>query len=320
MGIAGVWLAMMLVCNTKIWADSPEDMSPSHRHALGDGEIRGMVHGREVIVATTARVAGAVDSLRWSDLEFIDSYDHGRQLQSAASFDCGRDDPFWPERFNPTEAGSRGDGLGPTSSSELQIFEVDGRTLQTKNRMAFWLAPGEESFGRAGLNGTKLSNHWLEKRIQVGCKASPDAIQFDLDFQMPADELHRLAQFEVLTGYMPPYFERFVFWDAVRNQFSTLSDGPGEQPYPLAFSTSDGAHALGVWMVPPSNERYSPIGYGRFRFETEKVVKWNCAVRIASPTKVDLVRHSFRVYVVVGSLNQVASTFQHLQSRLDQSR
>ena len=68
--------------------------------------------GSPLTITTTSRLAGAVDSLRWRNHEFIDSADHGRQLQSACSFDAMSDEPFWAVRFNPTEAGSRLDGAG----------------------------------------------------------------------------------------------------------------------------------------------------------------------------------------------------------------
>ena len=197
---------------------------PPNPNSLGKGQIQGDVHGRRLIITTTSRVAGAVDSMRYQGVEFIDSHDHGRQMQSAASFDCSRDDPFWPERFNPTEAGSRSDGLGPSSTSRLLSFEAKDKTIQTKNQMAFWLPPGEQSFGRPGLNTTRISNHLLEKRIQIGCSVSPNAIQVDVAFEMPRDEKHRLAQFEVLTGYMPVHFQRFWRWDAGNRSFDSLDD------------------------------------------------------------------------------------------------
>src|SRR5205085_4632706 len=78
----------------------------------GDAVIRGKAGPSDIVITTTARLAGAIHSLRWNGQEFIDSADHGRQLQSAANFDGGG--RFFPETFNPTEAGSRKDGAGPT--------------------------------------------------------------------------------------------------------------------------------------------------------------------------------------------------------------
>jgi hypothetical protein len=68
----------------------------------GNAVIRAQAGPSEIVITTTARLAGAIHSVTRDGKEFIDSLDHGRQLQSAANFDCaGR---FIPEVFNPTEA------------------------------------------------------------------------------------------------------------------------------------------------------------------------------------------------------------------------
>ena len=60
----------------------------------GNKSISIQVDGYPLIITTTSRLAGAVHSIRWRDKEFIDSADHGRQLQSACSFDAMSDEPF----------------------------------------------------------------------------------------------------------------------------------------------------------------------------------------------------------------------------------
>ena len=81
----------------------------------GDAEIRAPVGESEIVITTTSRLAGAIHSLTWNGKEFIDSFDHGRQLQSASNFDAGT--PITGETFNPTEAGSRDDGAGPSQQA-----------------------------------------------------------------------------------------------------------------------------------------------------------------------------------------------------------
>src|SRR5579884_1225590 len=128
----------------------------------GDAVIRGNVGPSEIVITTTSRVAGAIHSLTWNGKEFLDSFDHGRQLQSAANFDCGGD--LLDETFNPTEAGSRDDGHGPKSSSKLLRLRAGDGELETTTRMAFWLAPGEKSSGHPAKNEKVLSDHILTKR------------------------------------------------------------------------------------------------------------------------------------------------------------
>src|SRR6185436_18935187 len=126
----------------------------------GDSVIRAPAGGSEIVITTTSRCAGAIHSLTWNGKEFIDSADHGRQLQSASNFDAGKE-PFFPETFNPTEAGSARDGAGKKSTSKLLELRAKNNELATKSLMAFWLAPGEKSQGHPALNDKRLSDHLL---------------------------------------------------------------------------------------------------------------------------------------------------------------
>ena len=95
----------------------------------GEAQIRAEAGTSEIVITTTSRVAGAIHSLTWNGLEFIDSTDHGRQMQSAANFDANS--RFVPETFNPTEAGSRFDGVGTRSSSVLHSLAAEANVLST---------------------------------------------------------------------------------------------------------------------------------------------------------------------------------------------
>ena len=140
----------------------------------GDAQIRAQAGPSEIVITTTSRLAGAIHSLKWNGREFIDSTDHGRQLQSASNFDAGS--RFVPETFNPTEAGSRFDGAGPKSSSVLLELTAKGRVLSTQSQMAFWLKPGEKSFGNPAKNTTIVSKHLLKKTVTLGVHGLPHAI------------------------------------------------------------------------------------------------------------------------------------------------
>jgi hypothetical protein len=62
---------------------------PDATQVSGDAVIRASANGSEIVITTTSRVAGAIDSLTWDGREFIDSHDHGRQMQSASNLDLG---------------------------------------------------------------------------------------------------------------------------------------------------------------------------------------------------------------------------------------
>ena len=271
----------------------------------GDATVRGDFGGSAIVVRTAARFAGAIDSLTWGGREFIDRADHGRQLQSAASFDRAAEGEFWAERFNPTEAGSRADGDGPTSTSRLVSLEATAAELRTTTRMAFWLKPGEKSAGRPALNDAAVSGHLLAKRVRVGHGTLANVLEYDVTFTVPAGERHTFAQFEALTGYMPPEFAVFRKFAPATGRLEALGDGPGEQASPVAFATASGGHAMGVYSPDQPSPGYGAAGYGRFRFAAEKVVKWNCVFRARNPQGVAAGDHRFRLFVAVGTLEDV---------------
>lgn len=277
----------------------------------GDTIIRGRAGDSEIVITTTSRLAGAIHSLTWNGKEFIDSADHGRQLQSAAGFDFppGMGKRFNPEAFNPTEAGSRDDGAGGTSTSKLVKMHAAGNTLETTTQMAFWLKPGEKSSGDPARNKTALSEHLLSKRVTIGYKGLPHAIQYDVTFTVPRDEAYTYACFEALTGYMPPEFDRFWKMDAETKQLEPLDAGPGEQAKPVALSTADGKHAMGVFSPDQPARGFEHAGYGRFKFEHEKVVKWNCAFRERGAVGGN---YHYRIFVAVGTLEDVRRTIAAL--------
>ncbi len=277
-----------------------------HSPVSGDAVIRAPAGDSEIVLTTTSRVAGAFHSLTWGGKEFINSTDHGRQLQSASNFDAGQL-PMRSETFNPTEAGSRRDHIGPTSTSRLIALTAKPGQLETKTQMAFWLAPGEKSGAYPACNTTVLSNHLLEKRVQLGWHGLGHVIAYNVVFTVPEGEPHQQAVFEALTGYMPAEFSQFWKFDRARGELAPLSDGPGEQSEPVVLATTGGGYAMGIWS-PEADARY-----GRFRFAREQVVKWNCVFRQGGPgQRIAPGRYPFRLFVAVGTLADVRDALQRL--------
>jgi hypothetical protein len=279
----------------------------------GDAVIRAPAGQSEIVITTTSRLAGAIHSLTWNGKEFIDSTDHGRQLQSASNFDAGS--PITAETFNPTEAGSRRDGRGPTSTSKLLHLVTTDKALQATTQMAFWLAPGERSGPNLAKNATRVSNHLLTRRVKIGYRQMAHVLEYDVSFRVPIGERHALAVFEALTGYMPAEFEKFWKFNPQTAELEPLSDGPGEQPHPVVLATADGRYAMGIYTPQKAGSHpdlYS-VAYGRFRFPAEKVVKWNCVFRFANQTHgVSTGEYDFPLRVIVGDLETVRGSLEQL--------
>jgi hypothetical protein len=300
---------LLVVTLFACWPVYPRSLATEPAAApSGNGVIRAKYGSSEIVITTTDRLAGAIHSLKWDGKEFVDSFDHGRQLQSAASFDAGSPQEFWAECFNPTEAGSGADGVGATSSSKLQQFRAASAELTSTVQMAFWLAPGEKSSGRPALNEKVLSDHLVSKRVHIGHANLANVIEYQVTFTVPRGERHRYAQFEALTGYMPAEFRTFRTFQTALGTLENLSDGPGEQQSPIVFATASGSHALGIYSPDQPSSGFDKAGYGRFRFPDEKVVKWNCVFRELNSDGIPAGERRFRMFVVVGTMEQVRQT------------
>jgi hypothetical protein len=276
----------------------------------GDAELTGFIGGKPLVIRTTSRLAGAIDSVKWAGVEFIDSHDHGRQLQSAINADV--DGVYHVECYNPTEAGSVVDALGPKSTSRLEAISFKDGVLSQRTRMAYWLAPGMKSGGHLAQNATLLSDHVLQKQVRIGRPGMDHVLDYKVTFTVPADRPHKVLQFEALTGYMPAAFSEELRFDAQTATLVPLPRQNGEQRDPVVLSTPSGSHAMGIFTPdrPPSGQ--SPAGYGRFKFEREKVVKWNCVFRLRQPEPIKPGDYSFQLYVVIGTREDCRRTLAAL--------
>ncbi|HEU5070066.1 MAG TPA: hypothetical protein VFV96_06605 [Verrucomicrobiae bacterium] len=276
---------------------------PLQAGPAGDAVIRAPAGRSEIVITTTIRLAGAIHSLTWNGREFINSTDHGRQLQSACSFDNAPQANA--ETFNPTEAGSRRDHVGPNSTSRLLELAADGNHLHTRTQMAFWLAPGERSDGQLARNTNTLSDYVLTKDVRIGYERWPQALDYRVTFTVPANAQHTAAQFEALTGYMPPEFSEFWQFSPAAKKLEPLSDGPGEIRNPVVLATPDGRHAMGIFAPPQAQPNTTGPSYGRWKFADHRVVKWNCVFRVHGAKGLPTGDYSYRMLVPVGTLSQV---------------
>ena len=305
----GSWLlvSVAIIGMTRVRADGVSVVPAEFTRPIA---VRQPALGSEIVITITPRVAGAIHSITWNGREFIDSFDHGRQLQSAANFDAGT--RFHPETFNPTEAGSRNDGRGNQSSSRLLKLRYGRRWIETRTQMAFWLAPGQKSNGAPAKNTELCSRHQLTRRVTIGFEGLDHVLQYQTTFNVPADEGHRYAQFEAVTGYMPADFSAFWKCDPATGRAERLSDGPGEQALPVILATPSGSHAMGVYSPDQPSPGFEQAGYGRWRFPKQRVTKWNSVFRVRRPDGIRSGDYEFQNFVVIGDLQTVIDTIRKL--------
>jgi len=282
-----------------LWALLPACLCAQAPAVSGDAALTGVIGGKPLVIRTTSRLAGAIDSVRWDGVEFIDSHDHGRQLQSAINADVGG--VYHVECYNPTEAGSVVDALGPKSTSRLEFLSTKDGDLTTRTRMAFWLAPGMKSGDHLALNDRALSDHVLTKRVRIGRPGMDHVLDYRVTFTVPADRPHTYLQVEALTAYMPWGFSEELGFDAKTASLVPLSRQNGEQPAPVVLSTPSGSHAMGVFTPTRPEPGQPAVGYGRFKFASDKVVKWNCVFRERGARPLRPGDRTYQLYVVLGT-------------------
>ena len=280
----------------------------------GDAVLKKQIAKDEASITTTSRVAGAIHSFKFRGQEYIDSFDHGRQLQSASNLNMGK--KFIPEVFNPTEAGSEFDGKGLKSSSRLLFLEVKNEELVTKNQMAFWIRPGMKSQGNLAYNTAELSNHLLQKQVRFGFMGLEQVLDYRVNFSVPEKEGHTYAQFETLTGYMPWEFQQFLRWNPEQKKLVPLDKQSGEQSFPVVLATEDGKHAMGVVSLEKKSKGMTGPGYGRFYFPNDKVVKWNCVYRLQNKDGLNPGDYSFRMLVPFGTVAEVENTIKSIMEKV----
>jgi hypothetical protein len=270
--------------------------------ASADYTVRQSVLNSPLVLHASQRTAGAIDSIKFRGREFVNAYDHGREWQSAVSYDG------FGECLNPTEAGSMKDDKGPDTSSQLLDANVKDSTLTTTVRMAYWLAPdqaypnacGEHKDVHVAQNKVVVSDDTLLKRVTVGYHELTNVIEYLVTLNV--GEPHESATFEAVTGYMPPDFSLFLAFDPNTSQVTPLGAGNGEQPLPVILSTNDRQFAVGVYS-PDANP-----GYGRFMFP-KNTAKWNCVFR---STKVRPGPLTYHCFIAIGTVEEVRTALQKL--------
>jgi hypothetical protein len=270
----------------------------------GDLTLSVPVLDSKVVIHTRALFAGAVSSLIFRGKEYIDSRDHGRLLQSAASFDG------YGECFNPTEGGAAHNSQNE-NVSVLKAARVEGNHLSTTAEMGFWLSPGQAYPNGCGgnkslthaVNTVPTSDFLLEKRLTVGLPGFPNVIEHRVTFHVPKN--FSSGTFEASTGYVPKEFSRALYYDPEYGSEIDPGNQQGEsKPFPIILFTPDKLNAMGVYSPQlPQKGR----GYGQFTFPD--VNKWNCVFR---ETNITPGPYSFHCLIVIGTLSEVESTLRRL--------
>lgn len=269
-----------------------------------------------VVTASGDRFAGAISSITYRGVQYIDVADHGRQMQSAIQLDG------WGECYNPNEAGSYADGKSASSTSKLVSISDANNVLKTQTRPAFWLAPGEYrqtacnprlaspyNSERKSLNTSKISDFVVERKTSFYGKTIPGLINVDVRWKIPGN--FKSSNTEASTGYLPNTFNVFLTYDRSSRTLSrvlaTAADGPDQHTaLPIIIAQRDGAHSMGAFspdlMVNP-NRGY--MAYFSFAEDGNPTSKWSCVYREVGIRKGST--YSYSCPIAVGTVDEVIS-------------
>lgn len=273
--------------------------------------IHGLVDGDELTLTVSRRFGGSVESVRWRGKEFINTWDHGREISYAWWLDDGGD------CLNPTEPGSSRDYKSLDSTSRLlEVCSPAEDTLSTKTQPAYWLSPGEsDSAGRAcsKVIDSPLTNQFIEKTIQIGYRGLDNVIVFDAVLTLR--DSHKSNGVEIPTGYLTYEFNRFWRYDPRSGELTRAESDPITGPWafqqanklPPILSTRDGAYAMGAYTDEPIQE------YGIYSNHAndarDLTNKWNIVVR-TQPAPAGT--YTYRSFAIVGTLEDVQAAMTKL--------
>lgn len=276
-----------------------------------EAKISQMVYGSPLSVSVNPDIhAGAIDSITFRGVEYVDNYDHGRQIQSAIQVDN------LGECFNPTEAGSKADGAARKTSSAVRVLSSTGNVLRSETMPAFWLAP-REPYGKAcssyrretrAQNGTVLSNYTIRRTSRFYGAAIPNLLLVDIKITLP--ERRQSASIEALTGYLPGNFRSFYSYNRRSRRLRALRASPegGRTTDPVIIATLDGRHAFGVLSPAITGVRPDQAYYAYFFFPgVGATAKWSCVfgeLKIQAGATL-----AYSCPVAVGTLTEVMASF-----------
>jgi outer membrane protein W len=297
---------------TKDFATEFSAISCSGNHL--DLTARGEINGRKISITAKKRTAGAIDSLKLNDYEIVNNWDHGRQIQYAMIING------LGECLNPTEAGSKRDGQGATSTSQvISACSLGTDKFYTKNRPAYWLQQGDKGYCEGGVtqglrDGT--SDYTFEKIVDVGYHNIPNVIRmlFKVTFAEDVDSY----QIEVPTGYHKQEFNNFYYVDIKKGELELKDPGPSDPSIAESYYVkglpqntvpvlSNGTYAIAAYA--PSSFASSVWGFNFGNGEVS-TTKWSSAIKGGATSKGTVLYNE--TFLVVGTHADVLDGLEKL--------
>jgi hypothetical protein len=245
---------------------------------IGDAYIIGPgFAGAPAIIQTFNQYAGAIGALFWHGIDFIDHYDHGRELQTSVHYGAIEED----------EAGTRAG-----SQSQLLAFVHKRNVVITKIRPALYYGGGPSP------------DTIISKRVQVGWGGFRNVIDYQTSVKVTA--LHSQIAVEAPTAYMPGGFDQFYSFALGKlRAIPTPNLCCAYSKLPLLFVNPANNVAMGV--VAATRPTFYSVGsFGG-------VSKWSVTY-VRGRTKPGV--YSYDVKIALGPTGLVEKTMNKLEQQL----
>lgn len=193
--------------------------------------LTGSFNGKPVVVGANARFGGAIYSIKLDGQEYLDSTDHGRELQTAWQYN-GQG-----EGNNPTEAGSAANGSGPSSSSVILHAASNGTVLTTRIQPAYWYP----------YHARAVSLDYLEKTVTLGHNGRGNVLVHDIGMYI-GNPYNSSMAVEGLTAYMPLAFSRLFTFARATKTYTEVPPSPSllATSSPVLAATPDLSRAIAL--------------------------------------------------------------------------
>jgi len=234
----------------------------------------------QIKITASSRYGGAVFSLTYAGVQFLDATDHGREMQTAVQWDG------LGEAENPTQAGSAADaGL---SSSVVKSAHTAPGAYSVETQMAYWKP----------FQGRVLSDTLVDQTYTMNWQGLPNVVHVDVTLNSPG--AHSQMALEALTGYMPATFKWF---------YTMTPTGWHLEPQPppamaaktVPIAITNGSRTMGIRSSDPATT-YAIGYYG-------SVAKWS-VWHGAKPSPAGKTFYS--VDIAVGTFGQIRQSFNKL--------
>ena len=272
---------------------------------------------------------GAIYSWTWNGIQFINTHDHGRYIQSAFFF---KDNANQSEPYNPTEGGDESaPALNHGSPIAESYFQMGTGTQITRAVPEDYISTCLDENGQTGLDQNHVQLYQttlIGKNLTLGWNGMSQVALYQAHIVLPNSVLVTAAQ--VPVAFLQPQFNQFYFYNPSGTGTLTLVQSgaacnagvPNNQYFPptgqgggVIISTSDHTAAMGFYAVPTAYSVHGFLELTNFLSGTGKCSGLDPTAVMdlnLGATTIPAGDNAYNVWIITGALTTVTSLMNTL--------